>query len=639
MTAINQDAPGRTALLMGNEAIARGAVEAGVSVCAGYPGNPSSEIIATLAQAGPDLGRHVEWSVNEKVALETAMAASFTGLRGLAVMKQNGLNVAADALMTLAMTGCRGGLVVVVCDDPGAISSNNEEDTRAFAKIGDLPLLEPAHIQEAKDITRWAFELSEKLALPVLVRSTTRVSHARGAVVLGELAQEPPQPWFDASAPFISVPPTAAHQALKDKLKRAGEIFEQSPFNYYQGPKNPELLVVTSGVDLLYTQEAALLLQAEERIGICKLGATWPLPEKFVLDCLRRSDRILFVEEVDAFLEDNVMALAARHGAALGPKEFLGRGSGALPRVGETNPDLAATALAKILGTEYSPRDPEYAAQAREAAALAPERQIGFCAGCPHRASYWSIKNALALDGRKGFVVGDIGCYSMGFGPSGFFQLKTLHAMGSGPGVAGAMGRLAALGLDQPALTVIGDSTFFHAALPALANASYNGGKLLTLILDNSATAMTGFQPHPGTGLTAMGKDAQVLDIEAVCRALGAHVEVADPFDLEDSCQALTRLLKRENGLHVLIMRRECALKRSKREGPSYKMSIDPERCLGQECGCNRLCTRIFKCPGLSWDKDAGRARIEETICIGCGVCTQICPGSAIIAEPAKEAA
>ena len=326
MNAINRDAPGRAVLLMGNEAIARGAVEAGVSVCAGYPGNPSSEIIATLARAGKDPGRHVEWSVNEKVALETAMAASFTGLRGLAAMKQNGLNVAADALVTLAMTGSKGGLVVVVCDDPGAISSNNEEDTRAFAQVADLPLLEPAHAQEAKDMTKWAFELSERLALPVLVRSTTRVSHARGAVVLGELPGEPPRPWFDKSAPFISVPPVAFHQALKDKLKQARGIFEKSPFNRYLGPDAPELLVFTSGVDLLYVQEAAQLLRAEDWVGICKLGASWPLPEKLVLDCLRRSGKVLFVEEVNAFLESNVTALAARHGAELGPKEFFGRG-------------------------------------------------------------------------------------------------------------------------------------------------------------------------------------------------------------------------------------------------------------------------------------------------------------------------
>ena len=280
--------------------------------------------------------------------------------------------------------------MVVVCDDPGAISSTNEEDTRAFAKIGDLPLLEPADHQEAKDITKWAFELSEELALPVLVRSTTRVSHARGAVVLGELPGDRPEPCFDTSAPFISVPAMASHRALKDKLYRAREIFEQSPLNYYLGPDRPELLVVTSGVNLLYVQEAALLLEAEERIGICKLGASWPLPERFLLKQLRKADRILFVEEVDTFLESNVKALAAQQGALLGLKEFFGRDSGTIPDIGEMNPDLAARALAGLLEIPYVPRSPEYAAKARAAAALAPERQVGFCAGCPHRATYWS---------------------------------------------------------------------------------------------------------------------------------------------------------------------------------------------------------------------------------------------------------
>ena len=639
MTLIDLNAPQKAVLLMGNEALARGAIEAGVRVCAGYPGNPSSEIIGTLSQVGPGLNIHVEWSTNEKVALEVAMAASFTGLRGLTAMKQNGLNVALDTLMNLNLTGSKGGLVIIVCDDPGAISSTNEEDTRAFAKIGDLPLLEPADHQEAKDMAAWAFELSEELALPVLLRSTTRVSHARGPVVLGELPGRPPKPHFDTSGSFINFPAMITHRVLKDKFYRCREIFERSPFNFYEGPEAPELLIVTSGNNLLYAREALTMLSLEERVGLCKLGTTWPLPNRFLLEQLGRTDKILIVEEVDTFLETQVKALAAQNVSSLGVKEFLGRDSGVFSDIGEMNPDLIAGALARIMEVPFSLRGQDYAARAREAAGLAPPREVGFCAGCPHRATFWNIKQALALDGRDGFLVGDIGCYSMGFGPSGYYQMKTLHAMGSGPGVAGGIGQLTSFGMDQPALTVIGDSTFFHAALPALINARYNGAKLLALILDNSATAMTGFQPHPGTGRTAIGGDAEVLDIEAICRALGAEVEVTDPFELDQARDDLTRLLRKEDGLNILIMRQECALNRAKRLGPSYRMSIDPDRCLGQDCGCNRLCTRVFKCPGLSWDKDAGTARIEESICTGCGVCAQICPGSAITADPAKEAA
>jgi len=537
MSVVAKDAAGTSVLLMGNEAIARGAIEAGVSLCASYPGNPSSEIIDTLAKVGPELNIYVEWSTNEKVAMEAAAAASFAGLRGLTAMKQNGLNVALDFLMNLNLSGSKGGLVVVVCDDPAAISSTNEEDTRALAKVGDLPLLEPSDMQEAKDMTSWAFDLSEKLGLPVMVRSVTRVSHARGSVVLGSLPGPRPKPYFDLSRPFLNMPALVRHRQLKDKLYECQEVFEASDFNFYRGPEEPEVLIVTSGTGFLYAQEARLMLGLEDRVGLVKLGTTWPLPQKFLLKQLARAKRIVVVEEVDTFLESNVKALWAQEAGRLGLKSFFGRASGAFPDIGEMNSDLVAGALKEILGVAHEFRPAEYARQAQEAAALAPPRQVGFCAGCPHRATYWAVKRALALDGRDGFVVGDIGCYSLGFGPSGFNQMKTLHAMGSGPGIAGGLGQLRRYGLEQPVLTVVGDSTFFHAAIPAMINAQYNGSNFLMLVLDNSATAMTGFQPHPGTGRTATGDQAPVLDIEAICRALGARVETADPFDLEAASQ------------------------------------------------------------------------------------------------------
>lgn len=637
MRNVKLNAPGQPILLMGNEAIARGAIEAGVNVCASYPGNPSSEIIGTLSQVGPDLGIYVEWSSNEKVALEVATAASFTGLRGITAMKQNGLNVTLDFLMNLNLTGTKGGLVVCVAEDPSAISSTNEQDTRGFAKIGDLPLLEPADHQEAKDMTRWAFELSEELSLPVILRSVTRVSHARGQVTLGELPDGPPKPVFDTGQAFVNFPSMPLRRILKDRHYQALEVCERSEFNRYEGPDKPDLVVVTSGPSYLYIKEALLLLDAADRVGIAKIGTGWPLPYDFVTKALAKADKILLVEEMETFLETNVKALAAQRVAELGPKEFHGRVSGILPDIGELNPDLVARALAQLLDLDYTPREPGYAAQAREAAALAPPRQVGFCAGCPHRATYWAIKEVLALDGRDGFVVGDIGCYSMAFGPSGYYQLKTLHAMGSGPGLASGMGQLGRFGMDQPAMTVIGDSTFFHASLPALINARYNGSNFLSLVLDNSATAMTGFQPHPGTGRTATGTEAPVLDIESISKALGCSVEVADPYDLAGSKEAIYRNLRDDDGMKVLIMRRECALNRSKREGPDYSVEVDERFCLGQACGCNRLCTRVFKCPGLAWDKAAGVSRIEKSICTGCGVCSQICPAGAIVATPSGE--
>ena len=636
MSSVSQNAPGKTVLLMGNEAIARGALEAGVKVCAAYPGNPSSEIIGTLAKVADEMGLHVEWSVNEKVALEVAAAASFAGLRGLCAMKQNGLNVASDFLLNLNLTGCGGGLVVVVADDPAGVSSSNEEDSRIFSKLGDLPLLEPADFQEAKEMTKSAFDLSEQLGLPVLIRSVTRVSHARGNVRLDELPQSSPKPRFESSRRFLAFPATPNHRLLHERLDRAKPIFEESPFNFYRGPEKPELMVVTSGSGWMYSWEAVMNLRIQTRVGILKLGTTWPLPERFVLKHLKQADRILFIEEVDPFLENNIKESYAQNCLDLGLKAFFGKVSGDVPNVGELSPEIATRAIQTLLNVPYEPRPADYALRAHEAASeLVPARALGFCPGCPHRATYWAVKAALALDGREGFVLGDIGCYALGMGPSGFGQMKTMHAMGSGTGLACGFGQLGRFGLGQPVVAVCGDSTFYHAAMPALANARYNGANFLLLLLDNSATAMTGFQPHPGTGLTATGRDAPVIDLKAICEVLGAHVEVVDPFDVAATIETLLRLLQDEEGVRVLILKRECALVSAKHQKRLYRVEVDQERCLGETCGCNRLCTRIFKCPGLIWEKGDGKPRIDEAICTGCGVCAEICPGSAIRKEKA----
>ena len=636
MRSIAQNAPGKTVLLMGNEAIARGALEAGVKVCAAYPGNPSSEIIGTLAQVANEMGLHVEWSVNEKVALEVAAAASFAGLRGLCAMKQNGLNVASDFLLNLNLTGCNGGLVLVVADDPAGVSSSNEEDSRIFAKLGDLPLLEPAHFQEAKEMTKWAFEISEQLGLPVLIRSVTRVSHARGNVCLDELPQSSPKPRFDTSRPRTAFPASPNHKILHERFSRAKQMVEGSPFNLYRGPDQPELMVVTSGSGWMYSLEAVVNLNVQDKVGILKLGTTWPLPENFVLKHLKQADRILFIEEVDPFLEYNVKELYAQNCLDLGLKAFCGKVSKDVPDIGELNPEIVTQAIQNLIQVPYEPRPADYAMRAHEAGAeLVPARALGFCAGCPHRATYWAVKVALALDGRDGVVLGDIGCYSLGLGPSGFGQMKTLHAMGSGTGLACGLGQLNRFGLEQPVIAVCGDSTFYHAAMPALANAYYNGANFLLLLLDNNATAMTGFQPHPGTGSTATGKEAPVIDLKAICEVFGARVEVVDPFDVAATVEVLLKLLQEEKGVKTLILKRECALVSAKRQKRLYLVEVDQERCLGETCGCNRLCTRIFKCPGLMWDKAVGKARIDEAICTGCGVCSEICPASAIRKEAA----
>ena len=497
MSLISQGTKGQTTLLMGNDAIARGALEAGVRVVAGYPGTPSSEIVQTLAGAAQDRGLYVEWSINEKVALEVAAAASFAELRTMAVMKQVGVNVAADFLLHLAEYGTRGGMVLVSCEDPGALSSTNEGDSRPYAKMMEFPLVEPGDFQEAKDMAAWCFDFSEAIDNVVMLRSVTRMSHASGNVTLGELPAIQGQARFrfegdyldQKEGPVVTFPGTvdAMHRRQLGKLERAREIFETSPFNTYAGPERPELLVITSSAAYLYAREALALLDVADRVGLLKLGTTWPLPPRLLAKHLGAADKVLVIEEGTPFLEDNVKALAAELAGEVGLKQFYGRKDGTLPPVNELNPDLVAAGLAAVLGVA-PPEEPDaYIQRAAElAAANAPPRAMTFCPGCPHRASYWLINQALKQDNRRGFMCGDIGCYTMGARFCGFDTLKTSHAMGSGTGVASGFGKLKAFGLDQPVMAICGDSTFFHAVLPALANAVHNQADMILVVVDNS---------------------------------------------------------------------------------------------------------------------------------------------------------
>jgi len=632
-------------LLMGNEAIARGALEAGVKVVAGYPGTPSSEIIEGLANVAKDMNMYVEWSVNEKVAMEVAAAASFANLRSMCTMKQNGVNVASDFLLHLSASGVRGGMVIIPCDDPGALSSINEGESRYFARLVEIPLLEPGDFQEAKDMTKWAFELSEELRQVVMMRSVTRLSHASGTVRYDSL------PRHEVNAEFvyqgflldqmegivITAPVGFKHTQQQEKIKKAREIFENSPFNIYTGPEKPDLLIITSSACTLYSREAIDVLNLEDRVGLLKLGTTWPLPPNLLKKHLAMADNILIVEEVLPFLEENVKVLAAEVAHEIGIKTFYGKNDASLPMTGELNPDLVINAIAKIMGIDYQAKSEDYAAKAQASVLSgAPQRDLTFCPGCPHRASFWSIHNALELDGRKGFVCGDIGCYTMAILPTGFESLKTCHSMGSGSGLASGFGKLGQFGFDQPILAVCGDSTFFHSAIPALVNARHHNSNFTLVLLDNSGTAMTGFQPHPGLEINALGQKVPGLDIAEICRAMGARVEIRDPFELEETRKTLNDLIEdTQEGLKVLILSQKCALSPEKKSAKKYEMSIDESICIGENCGCNRVCTRIFRCPGLTWDKTKGVTRLDEVLCIGCGVCADICPAKAITRKEA----
>jgi indolepyruvate ferredoxin oxidoreductase alpha subunit len=650
MSVLLENEAGSRHLVMGNDAISRGALEAGVSVVAGYPGTPSSEIIEGLSKVSGERSIYVEWSVNEKVALEVAAAASFAGLRGMAVMKQVGMNVAADFLLHLTLRGTRGGLVLVSCEDPGGLSSTNEGESRHYARMMEFPLLEPGDFQEAKDMTKWAFELSEAVGNLVMVRSVTRLSHASGMITLGEMPEIGRRARFKyggplldpVDGPVVNLPGIVEplHRRQQENNRKAEALFEKSPYNTYMGPERPELLVITSSTCQLYCQEAIRLLGAEKSVGVLKLGTTWPLPSRLIERHLARTDQVLMVEEVHPFIEENVEALSARIADRIGIKRFFGRYDGTFPTIGELNPDLVMAALARILGLALPAVDEDYVRRAGEIAeAGAPVRALTFCPGCPHRASFWSIHNVFELDGREGFVSGDIGCYSLAALPCGFESLKTLHAMGSGTGMASGFAKLDRFGFEQPIFSVCGDSTFFHAVMPALVNAIHNEANITMVVLDNRGTAMTGFQAHPGLASNASGEAATAVDIAAVCEAMGAKVRICDPFDLEDTQKNLLEVLDDPEGVKVVVLRQICALSPEKKGKKNFDVKVSPEICLGESCGCNRLCTRIFSCPGLLWNEEEKRAKVDVVICAGCGVCAAICPLGAIIKKPVQPGA
>jgi indolepyruvate ferredoxin oxidoreductase alpha subunit len=514
-------------------------------------------------------------------------------------------------------------------------------------RAAHLPLLEAGSVDEAKEMTRWAFPLSEALGIPVVLRSVTRIAHARGTVSLGPLVSPPRDARYDPDARFLTV--SSNHVVLHGRVERAREQFEQAPFNSYRGPLDAATLVIAAGPGWTYAREAIERLDARDEIGLLKLATTWPLPETLVLSHLAHARRVLVLEEIEPFLETEVKSCYAQHVETLRPVAFLGKASGHVagpsgPSIGELTPEIVMAAVAALAGRDASALATPPAASATralDAGTLSagsnadalpemPARDLAFCAGCPHRASFWAIKTALELDGRDGIVLGDIGCYTLAARQTGYFMLKTVHAMGSGVGLASGFGKLGQFGFQQPVIAVVGDSTFYHAVIPALVNARYNDSPVLVVVLDNGTTAMTGHQPHPGTGRSAVGEATPPVPIEAVARALGFAVEIRDPRQTDETVDAVWRLLQ-EDGAKLLVLRSPCALL------PSFKRKrtavVDPERCIGEQCGCNRFCNRVFSCPALVWDTEHGRARVDDVLCSGCGVCVDLCPRDAIELE------
>ena len=620
------NAPGQVCLMQGNEAIVRGAVEAGINFAASYPGSPSSQVLGMLGKIARERGFYAEWSTNEVCALQACTGASLANGRALCVVKQNGLLCVADALHCAAQAGVKGGLVIVSSDDPSAHSSTNEFDSRWQAVSAGIPLLEPTTMQEAKDMIPYAFALSEEVGQLVLVRVTTRVCHGRGNVVLGPLP-EAPRPLERVREWDRMVCVSYMHGPALQKLEALRERFEDSPCNHYQGPEHPKRLIIAGGTGRLYGQEALRRLGKEQETGFLSLGTLWPLPERYIAQRLRTAETVLILEEVDPFLEQAIQALAGREGLRI---EFLGRGS-ALPAVGELDPDVVTGAICRLTGAA--------APEARPAGGLElPVREMSFCAGCPHRATFHLLKRAMRQEKHPGVVVGDIGCYFMAGQSAGQYAWQTCNCMGSGVSVAEGLGQLTNYGLDQKVVTMCGDSTFFHTILPGLVNATYHNANMLLIVLDNSATAMTGFQPHPGTGLTAMGDRVKAMDIPKILDAVGCKVEVADPFDVTEAEKVLRRMLD-EPGMNVLIMRQPCAtLMAKERSRKPVRVYVDQDVCLGDGCGCDKYCSRVWGCPGNTWDFQKNKALIDPVTCVGCGVCAKLCPSGAIKVERGDEA-
>ncbi|MFX1575919.1 MAG: indolepyruvate ferredoxin oxidoreductase subunit alpha [Promethearchaeota archaeon] len=612
---LTKGTPGKKYLLLGNEAIARGAIEAGLELAATYPGTPSSEIGDSLFHAVKEGNYFFEYCTNEKVAMEVAGAAAVANARSLVIMKHVGLNVASDAFMTLNYIGVRAGLVIVSADDPGCWSSQNEQDNRFYAMLGDTTMLEPADPQEAKDMTIAAFELSEELEQPVLLRVTTRVSHTRSGVELGLIRPPRNNANFERDPfRFVTVPTVARkrHPILVEKVKKAMKISEKSEYNRILG--KGKLGILTSGVAFNYVMEAiaALELKAE----VFKVGMTYPLPKKKIQKFIASKEKVIVIEELKPYLEHHARAFAQEK-EILTP--ILGKSQGYFSEIGEFTPRTVIEGIAKALGKAIPPSFQEIDNKFAETHSEAPPRPPILCAGCPHRATFYEVAVAT---GRKGIYPTDIGCYTLAIQPP-LEMADLLLCMGSSIGTSCGLTAV----LEKPIVGAIGDSTFFHSGIPGLVNAVYNQHPVKIIVVDNNTTAMTGHQPHPGTGMTGMGVQGVKISIEEVARGVGVeYVKVIDPLKVKESIRAIREAVAYD-GPAVIVSRSPCALVEGARKRgagePIIPFEVDPEVCQG----C-RVCTDKLGCAAAIWTGE--HAAIDADLCSGCGVCAQICSYNAI---------
>ena len=612
------DEQGRKEFLLGNEAIVRGAVEAGVNFASTYPGTPSSEIGNVLFYIAKDAGIYFEFSTNEKVALEVSAAAAASGLRSMVFFKHVGLNVASDAFMTTAYLGTKGGLVVISADDPSMHSSQNEQDNRYYAQLANIPMIEPSSAQEMKDFIKYAFEVSEKFKLPVLFRTTTRVNHLRGIVEYGKIEKKNREGYFEKNPnKYVPIPANSRrmHQELLEKMEKVAEYVNDSPINKIE-KYGEDFAIITSGASYNYVSDVVRDLGLKAKI--LKLGFTHPFPQKLVGDFIKDVKKVIIVEELEPYLERETRILAQMSGIDV---EIHGKMDGYFPRAYEYNVDVVKRGLAKIIGLKLDEKT--YEAKKIEL----PSRPPVLCPGCPHRATYYAAMMALKqLKIKDAIITTDIGCYTLGI-QKPYEMADYLLCMGSSIGTAVGFSKAT----KQKVIGFVGDSTFFHAAIPGLIDAYHNNANVVYVVLDNRTTAMTGHQPHPGLPINGMGEKAPYVDIEKLVRGIGIDfVRTVDPYNIKETLKAFKDALQHE-GIAVIISRRECALlwdARRRKQGEWWVYQINQNKCT--QCG---LCSDWLACVAIYKKKDEDgkeRVYINDALCDGCGVCATICPFNAI---------
>lgn len=589
-------------LLMGNEAIGLGAIKAGVNLVTGYPGTPSTEILETIAKNN-DGSIYIEWSANEKVAMEIAAGASYSGARTLVTMKQVGLNVASDPLMSLTYIGTKGGMVIVVADDPGPISSQTEQDTRHFAQFAKLPIFDPTSPEEAYLMINDAFNYSEKYNTPVLFRPTTRICHACSSIEIEKEKYKTAIDGFEKSSRWVIFPKLAFenHRKIEQNLVAISNEFNNYKFNEITGSGKKG--IVTSGISYSYCKEALNILNTNPKLF--KITTPHPFPEKLALYFLDGLDEVLVIEELDPIIEKELIFICGKYNLNINMK---GKLSNHTPNAGENNIEILTKVIAKFLDINYN------TLPSKIKDIPLPIRPPVLCAGCPHRASFYAVKKA--MKDKKAVFSGDIGCYTLG-NAKPLDMVDTCLCMGAGITVAQGIHRIEP---DTINFAFIGDSTFFHTGIVGVVNAIYNETDIVLIVLDNSTTAMTGHQPHPGTGKTMMGNISNKINIEEILKSLGVkYVKKINPLNLDESIKTVKEATN-EKGVSAIIFKSPCIAVTK----PKLKMKVDNDKCRG----C-KLCINELGCPAIIF-KDK-KAIIEPSMCYGCTLCSQVCPFNAIV--------